>query len=472
MPVTPELLEKIKMIVGPKGALTDPADVAPHVEEERGLFHGATPMVVKPASTDELAQVVKLCAEAGVPLVPQGGNTGLVGGAVPHESGGQIVICTSRLNRVRAVDPLDYTMTVEAGVILADVQKAAEAADRYFPLSLGAEGSCQIGGNIAANAGGINVLRYGNTRALVLGVEAVLPDGRVWNGLKALGKDNTGYDLTSLFVGSEGTLGIITAAVLKLFPRPRDIQTALCGIDHLDKVVELLSRARQASGDAVNAFELISRFAYDITITHAEGLSELFEQPHDWYVLIEMSSSSEGGALRESFEKLLEGAFEDDIIQDAVIAESLDRRSTLWRLRESVPEAQKHEGGSIKHDIAVPVSKVPEFLERALNAVTTAMPGIRPCPFGHVGDGNIHFNLSQPVDMDKAEFLGRWQEMNDLVHAVVADLNGSISAEHGIGRLKVEEITHYKDPAALDMQRAIKRALDPKGLMNPGKVVL
>ncbi|MGC2856870.1 FAD-binding oxidoreductase [Novispirillum sp. DQ9] len=469
MPVTEAFLSAVRDVVGDKGLLTDPAAMEPHLVEERGLFRGAATAVARPATTEEVAAVVRLCAEHDVPIVPQGGNTGLVGGAVSNA--GSLILSTARLNRIRAIDPVNYTITVEAGCILADVQAAAEDKGCLFPLSLGAEGSCHIGGNLASNAGGVNVLRYGNARDLTLGLEVVLADGRVWNGMKALGKDNTGYALKHLFVGGEGTLGIITAAVLKLYPAPAETQTALLAVEDIDLVTVLLQKARAMSGDAVTAFELIHRFGMELATRHLDGITDPFEAPHPWYVLVEFSTSRPNADLRSLFEAFLESAFEDGIISDGVIAESLDQTETLWRLREGLPEAQKHEGASIKHDVAVPVGRVPEFLTRAMDAVTAAMPGLRPCPFGHVGDGNIHFNLTQPVGMDPKEYLGHWEEMNRIVHDIVVEMEGSISAEHGVGQLKVDEIVHYKSPVEIDLLRAVKKALDPQGILNPGKMV-
>ncbi|MEO5373340.1 MAG: FAD-binding oxidoreductase [Alphaproteobacteria bacterium] len=465
------LIEAITSLVGERGVVTDPADMPPYLTEERGLYRGVSSLVVRPASTAEAAGVVALCAVAGVPIVPQGGNTGLVGGGVPRETGEEIVLATRRLNRIRDLDPVNHTMTVEAGCILADIRRVADEAGCLFPLSLAAEGTCQIGGNIASNAGGLEVLRYGTMRDLVLGLEVVLPDGRVWDGLRGLAKDNTGYALKHLFIGAEGTLGLVTAAVLKLFPKPRDVQTALCGIERVEDVLGLLSRARSLSGDAVSAFELIPRIGLDFVTRHIPGTSDPMESPHPWYVLLELSTSSPAARLREAFEALLSEAFEAGEIADAVIAESLDQTAGLWRLRETLPESQKHEGGSIKHDVAVPVSRVPQFLHRATTAVEAAMPGVRVCAFGHVGDGNIHFNLSQPEGVDKAAFLARWEPMNRLVHDIVADLGGSFSAEHGIGRLKLGEMARHKSAVELDLMRRVKQALDPAGLMNPGKVI-
>ncbi|MCB2109131.1 MAG: FAD-binding oxidoreductase [Rhodobacteraceae bacterium] len=463
--------DRLNAIVGASGLIADTADMAPYLHEERGLYHGKAALVVRPKSAAEVAAVVKACAEAGVAIVPQGGNTGLCGGAAPHDDGHEVILSLNRMNKVRAIDPVNFTLTAEAGCVLADLQTAAAQKDCLFPLSLAAEGSCQIGGNLSTNAGGINVLRYGNARDLVLGLEVVLPDGRIWNGLRALGKDNTGYALRQLFVGAEGTLGIITAAVLKLFPAPKEKATALCALADLDGGAKLLNAARALSGDAVTAFELIPRIGIEMCAKHIAGASDPLSAPHPWYALIEFSTSRPNANIRASFEALLETAFEQGIITDAVIAESLEQAKNLWKLRESLPEAQKHEGGSIKHDVSVPVSRVPEFIAKGIAAIEKHFPGARPVPFGHFGDGNIHFNVSQPVDADQSAYLAKWTEMNRVIHDIVVAMDGSISAEHGIGMLKVEEMKHYKDPVELDLMRTLKRALDPAGLMNPGKVV-
>lgn len=462
------LIAQFEAIVGPKGVITSSADMEPYLVEERGLYRGACDLVVRPASTEEVAKVVALCAENNLPVVPQGGNTGLCGGAVAD---GGVILSLARMNKVRAIDPLNATLTVEAGVILKTVQTTAEDAGFLFPLSLGAEGSCQIGGNLATNAGGVNVLKYGNSRDLVLGLEVVLADGRIWNGLKGLRKDNTGYDLKHLFLGSEGTLGIITAAVLKLFPLPKSKETALVALPDLDSVAQLLVEAKALCGDSLSAFEFISRFAMELVTRHVDGVTDPFEGEHAMYVLLELTSPNEKADLRADLEHLLEQAFENGLVEDAVFAESGQQAEALWNLRESIPEAQKHEGGSIKHDISVPVSKVAEFIAVASEAVTQAMPGLRPCPFGHMGDGNIHFNLTQPEGMDKQQYLDHWAEMNRIVHDIAVSMGGSFSAEHGVGQLKVHEVVHYKDPVEVDLMRKIKRTLDPHNLFNPGKVV-
>ncbi|MGH6975685.1 MAG: FAD-binding oxidoreductase, partial [Stellaceae bacterium] len=388
-----EILARLKAVVGPKGVV-EASDAEPYFEERRGRYRGAALAVLRPASTDEVAKLVAICARARLPIYPQGGNTGLSGGAVAAPNG--VLINLGRMNSIRALDALNFTITVEAGCILAELQHAAEAADRLFPLSLGAEGSCQIGGNLSTNAGGINVLRYGNTRELALGLEVVLPDGRVWNGLRGLRKSNIGYDLKQLFIGAEGTLGIITAATLKLFPRPHEVETALVGLKRVEDVMELFARARAASGDQLTGFELIPRIGIDNVLEYGEGYREPLAAKHPWYALLEMSSSRTGAGLRQALEAFLESAIAADLVRDGVIAESEAQRRELWRIRSGLPEQQDKLGGSIKHDVSVPISKVAEFIVRASHAVSDRLPGIRPYPFGHVGDGNIHFNLTQP----------------------------------------------------------------------------
>ena len=469
MPLDQTFRDRILAIVGPAGCISAAGDLEPYLTEERGLYKGRASLVVRPASTQEVAEVVKACAAARVPVVPQGGNTGLCGGAVSAE--GEIILNLGRMNKVRALDAENFTITVEAGCILSDIQDKADAADCLFPLSLGAEGSCQIGGNLSTNAGGVNVLQYGNARDLVLGLEVVLPDGRIWNGLRALGKDNTGYALRQLYVGAEGTLGIITAAVLKLFPKPTDMATALCALTNLEGATKLLNRARSLSGDAVTAFELIPRIGLEMCVRHIAGVSDPFTEAYPWYVLVEFSSSRPDVSIRSSFDTLLEKAFEEEIIVNAVVAESEAQANMLWRIRESLPEATKHEGVSIKHDISVPTSLVPEFITKGMAAVEQHFPGSRPVPFGHVGDGNIHFNISQPVGADAATYRAKWADMNRVVHDLVMSMNGSISAEHGIGLLKVDEMKHYKDSVEVDLIRRLKHALDPDNVMNPGKVI-
>jgi FAD/FMN-containing dehydrogenase len=465
-----DALAALRATVGPKGFISAPGDMAPYLEEERGLYHGAARAVLRPAATAEVAEIVRICTAAGLPIVPQGGNTGLVGAAVPPEDGGAVVLSLSRMNRVRAIDAINYTITVEAGCVLAEVQRAAAEADRLFPLSLGAEGTCQIGGNLSTNAGGIAVLRYGSMRELTLGLEVVLPDGQVWDGLRALRKDNTGYDLKQLFIGAEGTLGIITAATLKLFPRPREVETALLALSRVEDVMALFARARGASGDQLTAFELIPRLGLEMAMRHARGVSDPLARAYPWYALLELSSSQVQSGLRQSLEAFLASMMSDGLIQDGVIAASAGQARELWRIREGMVEGQKYEGASIKHDVSVPVSRVADFILRASAAVEARLPGIRPVAFGHVGDGNIHFNLSQPHGADAKVFLARRSDFNHIVHELVRELGGSISAEHGIGRLKREELPHYKSPVELALMRRLKRALDPEGLMNPDKI--
>ena len=463
------LLATIAARIGAAHVLTDAADMAPYLHEERGLYAGKAPAVLRPGSTEEVAFVVQACAQAGVPIVPQGGNTGLVGGQMPF---GEVLLSLARLDRIRHVDPVDMTMTVEAGCILDKVHEAAEAAGCLFPLHIASQGSCRIGGNLASNAGGTAVLRYGNARELVLGLEVVLADGRVWNGMKRLRKNNAGYDLKPLFLGSEGTLGIITAAVLKLFPQPAQRSTAFLAVPDPASALALLKRLRGEAGDALTTFELMAAFGVETVLKHMPGAVRPFRDSYDWYVLAEFSAPTRAFDLSALMEESLGAAMEAGEVVDAVIAASEAQASALWRLREDMSEAQKFEGGSIKHDVSVPVSRVPEFLERALPAVEAALPGLRPCPFGHVGDGNIHFNLSQPVGMDKAAFLAMWEAFNRIVHDIVADMDGSIAAEHGIGILKREELVRYADTVGLELMHRLKTAFDPAGLLNPGKVLV
>lgn len=464
-------LDALKQLLGPGGYIDDPADMAPYLTEWRDRWHGDTPLVVRPRDTYQVGDVVAYCARHGLKLVPQGGHTGLCGGAMPHRGAGEIVLSLGRMNRVRGVDPQGYIMTVEAGCTLAAAQQAAADADRLFPLSLASEGSAQIGGVLSTNAGGNAVLRYGNARDLVLGLEVVLADGRIWNGLKALRKDNTGYDLKQLFLGSEGTLGIITAAVLKLFPAARQQETALAAVAGVAEAVALLSLAREASGDRVSGFELIPRIGLDFVIDHMTGNRDPLSAPSPWYVLIDLTTAAAGSDLRGAMETLLERAVDTGLVTDAAIAQSKTQRSDLWKLREDLSESQKYEGGSIKHDISVPIARIPEFIATASAAVEALVPGCRPVPFGHMGDGNIHFNVSQPIGMDKQVFLDGWEAMSEKVHDIAAMLGGSISAEHGVGQLKVAEIVRYKSPVEMELMRRLKHTLDPAGTLNPGKVV-
>ena len=462
-------LDALKSIVGAGHTLTDPELLAGALVEPRGLYRGKALALVRPGSTAEVGRVLAYCNEARIGVTPQGGNTGLVGGQTPDETGDEIILSTQRLKAIREIDPHADVMICEAGVTLAEAQAAALDADRLFPLSLAAEGTCTIGGNAATNAGGVTVIAYGNARDLVTGVEAVLADGRIVNALSKLRKDNTGYDVKGLFVGSEGTLGVITAASLRLFPNPRARATAFVGLDSPEKALELLRIARARLGAGVTSFELIARFAYDITVRHGFARAPLAGD-HPWYVLIEASSQIEEG-FDEAFGSMLEAAFENGVIEDAVLASSLDQRHEFWKLRESIPEAQIHEGGSIKHDVSVAIGDAPAFLDEATAAVEAFEPGARVCAFGHLGDGNIHFNVSQPASADKEAFVARWDAMNAVVHGIVARMGGSFSAEHGVGRLKRELLAATKDSGALAVMRAVKRALDPNGVMNPGKVL-
>ena len=466
-----DALARIKDAVGAAGWTADANDMAPYLAEPRGLYHGRAAMVVRPANTAEVAAVVRLCAEAGIGIVPQGGNTGLVGGSVPYESGDEIVLSLGRMNAVRALDAVNGTITVEAGCVLADVQAAAAAADRLFPLSLASEGSCQIGGTLSTNAGGNAVLRYGNARELVLGLEVVLADGGVWDGLRGLRKDNTGYDLKQLFIGAEGTLGVITAAVLKLFPRPREIGTALVAVPDPGAAVELFTRVREAAGEALTACELMPRIGLEFVLRHIPGNRDPLAGAHPWYVLLELSAHAPAARPRELLEGVLAEALEAGVARDATIAASAEQSRGLWRVREAVPEAERREGGSIKHDVAVPISRGADFIAEASAAVEARLPGVRVVAFGHLGDGNIHFNLSQPVGADKAAFLAEWGAINRVVHDIAVGMGGSFSAEHGIGRLKRDDLRRYKPPVEVELMQRLKAALDPKGIMNPGKVI-
>jgi FAD/FMN-containing dehydrogenase len=465
---SPDLLPRFAAIVGDKYAITDATALEPYLIEGRGLYHGRTAMLLRPGSVEEVVAILKLANETKTPLVPQGGNTGLVGAQIPFD--GELLLSLTRLDKIREVDATSNTMTCEAGVVLSNAQDAAAAVDRLFPLSLGAEGSCTIGGNLSTNAGGTGALAYGIARELVLGLEVVLADGRIMHLLSKLKKDNTGYDLRNIFVGAEGTLGIITAAVLKLFPRPRAVETAFIGVPSPAAAVKLLNLSRARVDGTVTSFELIVRTVIEFAVKHGHGVRNPLNRAHPWYVLMEVSSQHSEG-LRDSVVQLLADASAQELVEDATIAASLDQTKTFWHLRHVLPEMQKPEGGSIKHDISVPVAAVPDFIAEASAAVQALIPGCRPVPFGHVGDGNIHFNVSQPVGADQAQFLARWGEVNAVVDKVVLKHHGSISAEHGIGKLKRESLIKVKDPVALDLMRGLKRMLDPNGILNPGKVL-
>jgi FAD/FMN-containing dehydrogenase len=460
-------LTALRAAIDVAGWIDDPSDMAPYLHEQRGRFTGGALAIARPSSTEQVAALVVAARAAGVQIVPQGGNTGLVGASMSYPGERAIVLSLQRMNRIRELDVLDYSATVEAGCILANVQAAAEAEDRLFPLSLGSEGSCTIGGLLSTNAGGTMTIRYGNMRELILGIEAVLPDGRIWNGLRRLHKNNTGYDLKHLFIGGEGTLGIVTAAVLKLFPRPRQVETAFVGVPNPKAAIELLARLRAATGDALCSFELIPRILLGFALKHIDKVIDPLDAPHPWYVLVEATAGTEGDMLRTAIEDALAKALGGGLITDATMADSESKRDALWFIREAIVQSQKFEGGSIKHDISVPVSRVADFIAQATAAVEAAMPGIRPVPFGHVGDGNIHFNLTQPIGADQKTYLDQWERMNQVVHAVALDLGGSISAEHGIGRFKRDDMLQVKSPVELDMMQRIKAALDPDRSMNP-----
>jgi len=465
--LAPELIAQFRKIVGDKHAITDATDIQAYVTEERNLFHGRSPLVLRPGSTAEVSAICKLASEHRIALVPQGGNTGLVGGQTPHN--GEVVVSLRRLDKIREVDTASNTMTCEAGVVLQIAQQKASDVDRLFPLSLGAEGSCTIGGNLSTNAGGTAALAYGVAREMALGLEVVLADGRVLNVLSKLKKDNTGYNLHNLFIGAEGTLGIITAATLKLFPKPRAIETAYVGLKSPAAALKLLTIAQSEAANALTSFELLSEMAVDFSVRHGIDVRDPLAEKHPWYVLMELSSPGEDA--RTPLETILARAMEEEIVDDAVIAANLTQRNGFWKLREEMSSAQKPEGGSIKHDISVPIAAVPEFIEEANTAVVKLIPGARPVPFGHLGDGNLHYNVSQPIGANTADYLARWHEMNAVVFEIVLRMGGSISAEHGIGVLKRDELPDVKDKTAIELMRSIKAMLDPHGIMNPGKVL-
>ncbi|MBT9368853.1 FAD-binding oxidoreductase [Rhizobium sp. CSW-27] len=466
-----DLISRFTAIVGAANVVSDPQEIAPRLVENRGLYKGASPLVLKPGSTQEVSAILTLASETGTAIVPQTGNTGLVGGQTPSADGTQLILSLERMNRIRDIDPLANLLVAEGGCILADVQKAAESVGRLFPLSLGSEGSCRIGGNLSTNAGGTAVLAYGNMRQLCLGLEVVLPTGEIWNGLRRLKKDNTGYDLRDLFIGAEGTLGVITAAVLKLFPQPVGHQVAFVGLASPQHALELFEKASNLCGTALTGFELMPRIGIEFTTRHIAGVRDPLPTVHDWYVLVDISTSDSAETAERLAHALLEQGLEAGLIENAVIAASVAQAKALWHMRESMSDAQKPEGGSIKHDVSVPVSKIPAFMAAAEEGVMAAMPGARICAFGHLGDGNIHYNISQPVGADKAAFLARWREMNAIVHGIVLEKGGSISAEHGIGQLKRDELAAIRPEIEIELMRRIKHAFDPAGIMNPGKVI-
>ena len=466
--IDPALLKRFAAIVGEKFAITDPDLQQPYLTEMRNLFQGHTPVVLRPGSVAEVAAILKLANETSTPIVPQGGNTGLVGGQIPHHN--EVVLSLNRLDRIREVDPTSNTITCEAGVTLQRARAAAAEVDRLYPQLLPSEGTCTIGGNLSTNAGGTAALAHGIARSHALGLEVVLADGRVLNNLNKLKKDNTGYDLKNLFIGAEGTLGIITAAVLRLVPRPRSIETAFAGIASVEAGLELLGLAQQRAGNDVTSFEIMTRRGVELVLEHAPGCRDPLSSPHEWYALIELSSQQRDGG-REALESILAQGMEKGLVTDAAIADSLEQAKAFWRIREMFGEVQRYAGGSIKHDVSVPVAAVPAFIRDANAAVTALIPGSRPLPFGHLGDGNIHYNVNQPVGANKDEYLKRWDDVNAAVFAVVKKYGGSISAEHGIGVMKRDLLPSVKDPVALELMRSLKHMLDPNGILNPGKVL-
>ena len=463
---------ELRSIVGTGGYLAEPADLTGYLTEWRGLFTGSTPCVLLPSSTEQVAAIVRLCARHRIGVVPQGGNTGLVGGGIPHSTAKapQVLVSTRRLNAIRELDPANFSITAESGCVLAVVQAAAASADRLFPLSLAAEGSCQLGGNISTNAGGTAVLRFGSMRDLVLGLEVVLADGRVLNSLRSLRKDNTGYDLKQLFIGAEGTLGIITAATCKLFPRPRRVVTAWVATASVEAALALYAAARSQLGDDLTAFEFASKATLELVLRHIPGARAPLDESPPWSLLMEVSTARDDAQLAPAVEEFLSRMQDQHLIIDGVVAASGPQRDALWHLRHSMSEAQKKEGVSIKHDVSVPVARMETFIQLASAAVMQLVPGARVVAFGHLGDGNVHFNLSQPVGAEPAAFLARWEEVSHRVHGIANELGGSFSAEHGIGALKVGELAHWRGGVPIEVMRALKQALDPLNIMNPGKL--
>lgn len=465
------MLSEFKTVLGSNAVLSNQNDMQPYLREWRGLFHGKALAVVRPSTTQEVSDTVKLASANGLKIIPQGGNTGLVGGQMPDDEKNHIILSTDRLNAIRSLDSDGNSITVEAGVVLERIQQAASDADRFFPLTLASQGTCQIGGNISSNAGGTGVLAYGNTRDLVLGLEVVLADGRIWNGLRALRKNNTGYDLKQLFIGAEGTLGLVTAATLKLFPKPKGRQVAFMGFKSPQKALATLNIAQGLAGSNLTGFELMPRLGMEFTFRHLEGARDPMESEHPWYAVIEVSSGRSDAEAEALMAEAFELAFAAEHVSDAVLATSMAQQDAFWRLRHGMSEVQKFEGGSIKHDVSVPVSKMPDFILEASDAVKAAIPNCRPVPFGHLGDGNIHFNVSQPVDADKEAYLAKWDLLNKVVHDIVAAYGGSISAEHGVGRLKAKLMPEIKSDIELDMMRQVKRMMDPDDVFNPGSLL-
>ena len=475
VPVTPAVLYHLRAIVGEKGLIADEAGKEPFVRDWRGTLVGSAAVVVRPADTEQVSKVIRLCFDSGIAIVPQGGNTGLMGGATPYPTHSGIVLSLGRMNHVLEVDPVGYTMTVEAGCVLQTLQETAASRDRFFPLSLGAQGSCMIGGNLSTNAGGVQVLRYGNARNLVLGLEVVLPNGEVWNGLRSLQKDNTGYDLKQLFMGAEGTLGVITKAVLKLWPAPKDVATAWLAIRDPQAAIEILSEAHAASEDNVGSCELMSRAATEMVLRHVPGTQDPLDADTPWYLLLEWSSSrpkvEPGESMAGRMEQFLADQMDAGRVLDAVIGQSEAQARNMWKIREGVAEASRADGPSLSYDVSVAISKIPSFIAQGVNAVLEILPSIRPCPLGHIGDGNIHFSFMGPNGMDRETLSQYSPAITRAVNDLVRDMAGSISAEHGIGIDKIDELARYRSQVELDIMRAIKRALDPKNIMNPGKIL-
>jgi FAD/FMN-containing dehydrogenase len=464
-----ELTERISAIVGAENLLTRQDDLEPYLIDWRRRYHGRTLCVARPKTRDEVATLVRVCLDAGVAIVPQGGNTSHCGAGIPGEDGRSILISLSRMKAIRSIDPMNNTLIAEAGCVLKAVHEAASSVGRLFPLSLAAEGSCQIGGNLSTNAGGIHVLHYGTMRELTLGLEVVLANGEIWDGLRGLRKDNTGYDLKQLFIGAEGTLGIITAAVLKLFPQPRTTATAWLAIESPASALEIFCRLQGVFGGALTACELISDVSVNLVLKHIPGSHLPVAEASSWHLLVELSDAGEDDSLQTALENFLEEMLEKGVLSDAALADGSEQARRLWALRENIGEAQKAEGFSVKHDISVPVSRIAEFMKRADAALTQAFPGIRIVAFGHLGDGNLHYNASKPDTAENAEFIKTQPYVNRIVYDIVDEFGGSISAEHGIGQLKRDELPRYRSAVEIQTMRAIKRALDPKGIMNPGK---
>ena len=469
--LNPSILKKLKFVVGEKGWLDDSNDMAPYLSDERNLFHGKTNIILKPQNSAEVAKIVKICAQEKIGIVPQGGNTGYCGGSIPNPNGLEVVISLARLNRIREINTINNTMTVEAGCILSDIQTKAKESNKLFPLSLGAEGSCQIGGNLATNAGGTQVLHYGNARDLVLGLEVILPDGQLLNMLRALRKNNTGYDLKHLFLGSEGTLGIITAAVIKLFPLPKQVITSIVALPNSSAAVSLLTNLQSKIVGSITSFEFFNRSSLELVIEHISNARDPFVKPYDTYVLLEISSSQSKQNIKGSLENQLSEKLDEGCVLDAVIADSGEQCKKLWKLRESIPEAQKCAGGCIKHDVSVPISRIAEFISLSSKLAKKEIKGVRVIAFGHIGDGNIHFNLTQPLNIKNDDFLSHTLPLSTKIHEIAMKLGGSFSAEHGIGILKKHELKRFKSLVEQDLMELVKDAIDPENIMNPDKVV-